>query len=159
MNFWKRSSWPGKRPLASRHDKLIFPGLSAEHLRGTAMKRSRVITLTLLASATVLLTACSSEQATRREMYQNKQKCVEDWGSDDKCEATSSGHYYGPHYYWSSGRPYYYPRNGSSPEIVRSGHMSSLTQGGHSANSISSISSSVSRGGFGHSSSSHSSGS
>jgi len=123
------------------------------------MKRSRVISLTLLASATVLLTACSSEQATKREVYQNKQKCVEDWGSDDKCEVTSSGHYYGPHYYWSSGRPYYYPHGGGTPELAQTGRISSLTQGGRSANSISSISGSVSRGGFGHASSSHSSGS
>jgi outer membrane biogenesis lipoprotein LolB len=43
------------------------------------MKRSRTITLTLLASATVLLTACGSDQATTRELYSSKEKCVEDW--------------------------------------------------------------------------------
>ena len=123
------------------------------------MKRSGAITLTLLTSAAVLLTACSREQATKREVNPNKGKCVQDWGSEDKCESTTTGHYYGPHYYWNSGRPYYFPQGGGDPEPARTGHMSSLAPGGHSSNSISSISSSVSRGGFGHSSSSHSSGS
>lgn len=121
------------------------------------MKRSRTITLTLLASATVLLTACGSDQTTTRELYGNKQKCVEDWGSEDKCEQTSGGRYYGPHYYWHSGRPYYFPRGGGDPEPARSGHFSTLTQGSRSANSISSISGTVSRGGLGSSSSFHSS--
>jgi uncharacterized protein YgiB involved in biofilm formation len=124
------------------------------------MKRSRAITLTLLASATVMLTACGgNEQATTRELYRNKEKCVEDWGSEDKCEATANGRYHGPNYYWYGGRPYYFPRSGGDPQPTTTGHMSNLTQGGRSSNSISSVSSSVSRGGFGHSSSFHSSGS
>lgn len=124
------------------------------------MKRSRVIKLTLLASATVFLTACgSNEQATTRELYMNKEKCAEDWGSEDKCEPTTSGRYHGPHYYWYGGRPYYFPRGGTDPQPTTTGRMANLTQGSKSANSIGSISSSVKRGGFGSSSSFHSSGS
>ena len=123
------------------------------------MKRSRAITLTLLASATVLLTSCSSEQTTKRELYQNKDGCVQDWGAEDKCEPTTSGHFYGPHYYWHTGVPYYFPLQGGNPEPVRTGHISTLTHGASSPHSIGAISSSVTRGGFGHSSSSHGSGS
>jgi uncharacterized protein YgiB involved in biofilm formation len=137
---------------------LIFPEIQAS--RGELMKRSRAITLTLLASATVLLTSCSSQQTTKRELYQNKEKCVQDWGAEDKCEPASSGHYfYGPHYYWYSGRSYYFPLGGGSPEPVRTGHISTLSQSATSPHSIGAVSSSVTRGGFGHSSSSHGSGS
>lgn len=119
------------------------------------MKRSRTITLTLLASATVLLTACGSDQATTRELYSSKEKCVEDWGSEDDCEVTANNRYHGPHYYWYGGRPYYFSRGGGDPKPVTTGRMATLREGGRSSNSIGSISSTVSRGGFGGSSSFH----
>ncbi|HMK43447.1 MAG TPA: hypothetical protein VK445_04860 [Dissulfurispiraceae bacterium] len=123
------------------------------------MKRSRTITLTFLASATVFLTACSDDQATKRELYSTKERCVEDWGSEDNCEQTGSGRYHGPHYYWYSGRPYYFPRGGGDAQPARTGNFASLREGMSSSHSIGSISSSVSRGGFGRSSSFHGSGS
>jgi uncharacterized protein YgiB involved in biofilm formation len=123
------------------------------------MKRSRTITLTLLASAAVMLTACSDSQETKRELYSSKERCVEDWGSEDKCEPAESGRYHGPHYYWYSGRPYYFPRGSTDPQPVNTGRFAGLREGGTSSHSIGSVKSSVSRGGFGSSSSFHSSGS
>ncbi|OQX08464.1 MAG: hypothetical protein BWK76_23555 [Desulfobulbaceae bacterium A2] len=125
------------------------------------MKRSRTITLTLLASVAVSLTACKSVQETKRELYNSRDRCVEDWGTGDKCEPSGAGGgYYGPHYYWhSSGRPYYYPSGASDPQPVSHGRFASMREGSHSSHSTGTVKSSVSRGGFGHSSSSHSSGS
>ncbi|OQX14308.1 MAG: hypothetical protein BWK76_14850 [Desulfobulbaceae bacterium A2] len=124
------------------------------------MKRSRTITLTLLASVAVSLTACRSVQETKRELYNSRDRCVEDWGVEDRCESSGTGGFYGPHYYWRSGTPYYYPRGGGDPQPVSQGHFAKVREGTFSPNSTGTVSSSISRrGGFGRSSSSHASGS
>lgn len=127
------------------------------------MKRSRKITLTLIASISIAACGGDSEQATRREIYKSKEECLKDWGDDDNCEETySSGHrsYHGPHYFYSSGSPYYFRRGETSPTPVGS-HMnfSRVGEGASSSFSSGRVSSThISRGGFGGSSSSHSSG-
>ena len=126
------------------------------------MKRSKKIVLTLIASASLGAYGCSSEQATHREIYASKEKCIEDWGTKENCEEDKKyGTYYGPHYYHSGGGIYYFSHG--SDNAVRLGdnaRFSSIKQGMKSPNSFSSFSSTkVTRGGFGRSSSFHGGGS
>lgn len=113
------------------------------------MKRSKRIGLTLLASLS--LTACGgAEQPTERALYKSKQECAEDWGSDDDCEDYGNGYYRGPHYYYSGGRPYYYSKKtGESLAVADSAKFSRVAAGSRSPKAATTISSSVSRGGFG----------
>jgi hypothetical protein len=125
------------------------------------MKKSRKIVLTLIASACIMATACSSEQKTKRNVYASQGDCANDWGSSE-CEVVSTGTgYHGPHYYYSSGRQMYFPRGGDTPVETRPSQGAyNMKSGLHSANAISSFTSSKTvRGGFGHSSSSHGGGS
>jgi uncharacterized protein YgiB involved in biofilm formation len=129
---------------------------------GKDMKRSKRIALTLLASASLAACGCSSEQATQREIYASKEKCVEDWGGDDKCEEGSGGrHYVGPHYIFRGGYPYYFPRGGGDPvPLSRDARFSGVQPGMKSPHSAGTLSTThVSRGGFGRSSSLHGGGS
>jgi len=105
----------------------------------------------------VLLSACSDDQEFKREVYSSKDRCIEDWGSEDRCESSGSG-YLGPRYYWRSGKPYYFPPGSSDAQSVSTGRFASMRQGDPSSNSITSMHTSVSRGGFGYSSSFHGSG-
>jgi uncharacterized protein YgiB involved in biofilm formation len=126
------------------------------------MKRSKRIALTLLASASLAACGCGSEQATQREIYASKEKCVEDWGGDDKCEEGSGGrHYVGPHYIFRGGYPYYFPRGGGDPvPLSRDARFSGVQPGMKSSHSAGTLSTTrVSRGGFGRSSSLHAGGS
>jgi uncharacterized protein YgiB involved in biofilm formation len=114
------------------------------------MKRSKEITLVLLASAS--LVSCGPQtQETKREIYPNRAKCVEDWGREDQCEEQAGGRYYGPHYFYSRGRPYYYPRGKDNPApLGGEGKFSHLSPGLRSGNASGSLSTShISRGGFG----------
>jgi uncharacterized protein YgiB involved in biofilm formation len=128
------------------------------------MKRSRKITLTLIASISIAACGGTDEQATKREIYKSKEECKEDWGGEENCEetVTTGGHrsYHGPHYFYSSGRPYYFPRGSETPMPAGS-HMnfSGVSEGMSSAKSSGHVASThITRGGFGGSSSSHSSG-
>jgi uncharacterized protein YgiB involved in biofilm formation len=125
------------------------------------MKRSKRIALTLLASASLAAYGCSSEQATHREIYSTREKCVEDWGGDDKCEEGDGGsHYVGPHYIFRGGYPYYFPRSGGDPVALgRDAKFSGIHPGMKSPQSAGTLSTSVTRGGFGRSASLHSGGS
>lgn len=123
------------------------------------MKRSRRIALTLMASACILATGCNSEQKTQRNVYASKEDCVKDWNSDE-CESkqTSSGsRYYGPHYFYSGGRPWYFPRGQDAPVETRPSQGAyTMSPGQRSSHALSSFASAkTSRGGFGHSSSFH----
>ena len=113
-------------------------------------RRSARITLVLLGAAA--LGACGDD-ADRRDLYASKQDCVQDWGDETKCETappgtTSSrphsggGYFYGPPYRGSSYGTGSSTATGST--ALRSGSRAVST-------------SSFSRGGFGSSSSSHSS--
>ena len=118
-------------------------------------KRSSRITLVLIGAAA--LAACSDSPPEHRDVYASKQDCVQDWGEEKKCEAapasagsstgrshTGGGYFWGPIY---SGSSYRTGSNSSSSSI------GSARSGSHAIGS-----SSISRGGFGSSASSHSSG-
>lgn len=122
-------------------------------------KRSARITLVLVGAAA--LAACGDSDPERRDVYASKQDCVQDWGQETKCEpapasATNStsrphsghGYFWGPLYRGSSAGY----RAGSS------GTSGASAIGGAGTSSRAIGSASVSRGGFGSSASSHSSG-
>jgi uncharacterized protein YgiB involved in biofilm formation len=115
-------------------------------------KRSAQITLVLLGAAA--LSACD-DQSERRDLYASKQDCVQDWGDDTKCEpapaSAATGHAHsGGGFFWG-------PRYSSNS--YRSSGTGSIATSPARSGSRAIGSSSVSRGGFGSSSSSHSSGS
>ncbi len=128
------------------------------------MKKSRKIALTLIASACIMATGCSSDQKdqkTQRNAYASKDSCTKDWGSDE-CEPAATGTgYHGPHYYYSGGMPWYFPRGQDTPVATQpSQAVHTLGSGQQSPHAVSSFASSkTSRGGFGHSSSAHGGGS
>jgi uncharacterized protein YgiB involved in biofilm formation len=114
------------------------------------MKRSKEITLILIASAS--LAACGpSSQDTRREIYASREKCVEDWGSEDDCDQQSGGSYHGPHYFYRGGVPYYYRRGADQAQPLGAANkFSRLAPGTASLNSSGSLTTShMTRGGFG----------
>jgi uncharacterized protein YgiB involved in biofilm formation len=126
------------------------------------VKRSRTITLSLIATLSLGLQGCSSKQATSRELYESKQKCIEDWGSEQECEEDkNTRYYYGPHYFYSGGRPLYFPRGSDDPVPVGNhAGFSKVAEGARSAHSTSRVTSThISRGGFGRLGSFHGSGS
>ena len=118
-------------------------------------KRSSRITLVLMGAAA--LAACSDSKPGHRDVYASKQDCVQDWGDEKKCETapasagSSTGRSHtGGGYFWG---PIY---SGSS---MRTGSTSPSSSIGSARTGSSAIgSSSISRGGFGSSASSHSSG-
>ncbi|MBF0551109.1 MAG: hypothetical protein HQK60_11305 [Deltaproteobacteria bacterium] len=117
------------------------------------MKRSQKIVLVLMASASIA--ACGSDssdsQNTRREAYANKEDCINDWGDPDRCERQLSGYYYGPHYYFVSGRAYYFRTGSNDPVPVEGrtnfGRLAPGTKSTYSSHTI--TSSHISRSGFG----------
>jgi hypothetical protein len=120
------------------------------------MKKSRRIALTLIASACIVASGCSSdeEKKTERQVYASQDACAKDWGSGD-CELDSKDRrYYGPHYYFIGSRLLYYPMGYSTPIETRPGMgASSLRPGAVSAGAVSHVS--TSRGGFGSSAHAH----
>ncbi|MEW6665180.1 MAG: hypothetical protein AB1512_08170 [Thermodesulfobacteriota bacterium] len=127
------------------------------------MKRSKKITLTLIAS--ISLAACGGEsQPTKREVYANKQDCIDDWGNEKDCEEVvrqGTSYYHGPHYFYSGGRPYYIPSGSQDPKPVSAAAaFSKVPEGRLSSTATRSVhTASVVRGGFGASASFHGSGS
>ena len=129
-------------------------------------KRSAAITLVLAGSAT--LGGCGSP-VEQRDAYASMQSCVKDWGDTSLCEPVRDGRYassyqYGPPYYASSGWNLFgRDRIVSSPNAMEA---TRLPAGSVATSSLSARatrmgvsgggSSSISRGGFG-SSSSHAS--
>ena len=129
-------------------------------------KRSAAIPLVLAGSAT--LGGCGSP-VEQRDAYASMQSCVKDWGDTSLCEPVKDGRYsssymYGPPYYASSGWNLFgRDRVVSSPNAMEA---SRLPTGSVATSSLSARatrmgvsgggSSSISRGGFG-SSSSHAS--
>ena len=112
-------------------------------------RRSAQISLVLIGATA--LAGCGDDDS-RRDLYASKQDCVQDWGDEKKCEAapagtTSSRPHSGHGYFWG---PIY---SGSSYRTGTSSTGSTAVRSGSRAIS----SSSFSRGGFGSSSSSHSS--
>jgi hypothetical protein len=125
------------------------------------MKKSGKIALTLIASACIVASACSSEEKTQRNIYATKDACASDWGSDQCEQDESRTRYYGPHYYYYGGRPWYFPRGYQTPVETRPSQgaytMRAVTGSPHAMSSFSS--SRTVRGGFGYSSFFHGGGS
>ena len=125
---------------------------------GATRKRSAAITLVLAGS----LAGCSEPEA-QRDVYTNLDDCRKDWGNPADCSRVSDGrhsssYFYGPRYYGSSypsGRPRASANALDASYAGRGGvtHMAS-----NNRSSASSSGSSVSRGGFGSSAHSASSG-
>ncbi len=86
------------------------------------MKKSAKITLVLISSISLLATGCGTQQATKREMYQNKEDCTQEWGSSANCQPTNPSdpfsYYMGPDYYISKGRVLYIPPGTDREEIL-----------------------------------------
>ncbi len=137
-------------------------------------KSSLSITLVLIGAAALGGCGREPDRALRRDVYASLEDCRADWGRAEDCELTSNlagsgsststntrSGYYGPRYYWSSGDfDDSRPRPGSRAQrvetLARSGVASSSSSSSRSSSGSSSHStSSVSRGGFGSSASSH----
>lgn len=86
------------------------------------MKKSAKITLVLISSISLLATGCGTQQATKREMYQNKEDCAQEWGSAANCQPTNPSnplsYYLGPDYYISKGRVLYIPPGTDREEVL-----------------------------------------
>ncbi len=116
------------------------------------MKRSKLITLTLIASTCLVAGGCNNQNVdTRRNLYTSKDNCRKDW-SDEDCEEMPGGYSYGPHYYYLGGRPWYFSRNTSNPrEVEPTKGFSRLASHASSLNAHSvTFFSRVIRGGFGY---------
>jgi hypothetical protein len=125
------------------------------------MKRSREIVLALIAS--VSLTACEPDtQATKRDMYKNRDDCAKDWDEKDCEDSTDSNgaHWYaGPHYYYMGSRPYYYPRGGEDPvEATSRSRFAGASPTAASSRASFATANTITRGGFGSSGGSFGSG-
>lgn len=119
------------------------------------MKRRSSSSVTLVLVGASALTACGqqSPETLSRDVYASQADCVQDWGSDPtKCEpvrqtgrtGSSYTHYYGPSYSRGS--------YGSTTTTHPDGTTSAARPGSRAISTAH-----VSRGGFGSSSSSHSS--
>jgi len=119
------------------------------------MKRSRQIGLTLLASLS--LTACGADESGQQAIYLNQQACIEDWGDPENCDDDDNdGAWRGPSFFYSGGKPHYYSKKKKTVMAVPSNYrFASLAQGVTSPRAAKMVASSISRGGFGGSSSSH----
>ncbi|QWR77134.1 hypothetical protein [Candidatus Magnetomonas plexicatena] len=126
------------------------------------MKRSKLISLVLITSAT-LVSSCGDDIGTldtRREVYKTKEDCARDWDGNDNCQLRpTGGGYLGPSYFFYGGNSYYIPHSTDKPRPMSNSMVFSQSSLGvrptHSTSTVKS--SSVVRGGFGASSSHHSS--
>jgi uncharacterized protein YgiB involved in biofilm formation len=133
---------------------------STNYKKGIVMRSRRcTATLTLVLIGTAALHGCggNDEETATRDVYRSRADCQRDWGDDEKkCEAVSSGShagmFYGPLLYGlASGM-------GSRGAVGSNLAPRQGTNAVASTTTTASQSGSVSRGGFGSSASSHSSG-
>jgi uncharacterized protein YgiB involved in biofilm formation len=127
-----------------------FSGVGNHVKSSGARKRSLHLTLVLIGAAT--LAGCGrleNDAGTSRDVYANLEECRADWGNPEDCEeiddkrsATGSRAFYGPRY--------------SSRTGSYGGYSTTTRPGSRSKGTVSS-GGSASRGGFGSSSSRHSS--
>ena len=115
--------------------------------------RRSTTTLTLVLIGAAALHGCGEEEQTAaRDVYKDRADCQRDWGDDaSKCEPVASGphagYFYGPLLYGLAGR--------GMGAGMRPGSTTAPRQG---TNAIGTTHAPVSRGGFGSSARSHSSG-
>lgn len=91
------------------------------------MKRSKPITLVLLGTLGVLAgcdNAPDTQQVqTRQQSYASLDDCKKDWANDSRnCSTSSSGHVYGPRYFWnhSGGYPVVIDNGGTQRPVMNS---------------------------------------
>ena len=124
----------------------VVPELRAPRTR----RASARITLVLIGAASIHACSDTPQEVVQRDIYDNRAKCVQDWGDEQKCEpindGRSRGYWYGPAY--SGGRGGYASQSGDADasKVVPKGR-----------NAIGA--NRVTRSGFGSSASMHSSGS
>ena len=108
------------------------------------------ITLVLIGAASLQACGDAPQEAMQRDLYDNRAKCVQDWGDEKKCEPVADGrnrgYWYGPAYSWGRGG---YAPGGTDADSSRAVPKGSNAVGAQR----------VARSGFGSTSSSHSSGS
>jgi uncharacterized protein YgiB involved in biofilm formation len=110
-------------------------------------RSSATLTLVLIGAAALQACGGEEEETATRDVYRSRTDCQRDWGDDDKkCEGVSSGPhagmFYGPLLYGLGSR----------------GAAGSSLAPRPGSNAVASTNTTVSRGGFGSSASSHSSG-
>jgi uncharacterized protein YgiB involved in biofilm formation len=114
-------------------------------------RASARITLVLIGAASLQACTDAPQETVQRDLYDNRAKCVQDWGDEKKCEPISEGrnrgYYYGPAYSW--GRSGYAPGTPDADATNKVVPKGSNAVGSHR----------VARSGFGSTSSAHSSGS
>ncbi|MEO8203032.1 MAG: hypothetical protein ABI630_04160 [Betaproteobacteria bacterium] len=130
---------------------------------GGGRKRSAAVTLVLAGS----LSGCGEPQ-TQHDVYAKLEDCTKDWGNPAECSQVTDGrhsstYFYGPRYYGSSfpsGRPRPSPNALEATPAGRGGatHMAGSGSRDSLASSRVGTPGSVSRGGFGSSARSMSSG-
>ena len=139
----------------------LTPELKLKAVKASAAqpKRMRSLNLTLVLMGTAALgglTGCGnleSNKSTSRDVYANLEACKADWGNPGDCEevaSSTSGHSSGV----GSSRSFYGPRYSS-----RSGSTGFSSDARPGSRSSGTVSSSVSRSGFGASASRHGGGS
>lgn len=115
------------------------------------MRKTARLQLVLISAAAASLVGCGrlENDATSRDVYANLEECRADWGNPEDCEeidekrsATGTRSFYGPRYTSRTGSP---------------GGYTTTTRPGSRAKGTVSSGGSASRGGFGSSSSRHSS--
>ena len=61
----------------------------------------------LIGAASLQACGDAPQESVQRDLYDNRAKCVQDWGDEKKCEPISEGrnrgYYYGPAYSWGRG--------------------------------------------------------
>ena len=116
----------------------------------STIKRSRLITLALISS--ISLVSCAEEtQPTQRAVYATRAECEREWGVGDQRCYSSGGYHYGPHFIYLGGRGYYYPyQSGGVPSTSPSPAPSTANFSGGTFRGTGVVTSTgISRGGFG----------
>lgn len=100
------------------------------------MKRSKSITLVLLGTAA--LVGCSDnvppnqQVQVKQQQYANRADCEREWGTDSRnCSTSSSGHVYGPRYFWnhSAGYPMVIDSSGAQRPVPTAQFANPATSG------------------------------
>ncbi len=118
-------------------------------------RSSTQITLVLL--GTVTLVGCSQQAApTARDQYASMEDCAADWGRPERCERVQSSGHPGGFFFW--GPPYAFSGRTNALNDARRSANPSFADTTRQGRAIGSSTTPTSRGGFGSSSHSYSSG-
>jgi hypothetical protein len=116
----------------------------------SSIKRSRLISLALISSMTLL--SCAEEQyRTQRALYANRAECEKEWGTGDTRCYSNNGVFYGPHFLFIGGRSFIYPYQSggvaSTTPVVAPASAAFSSNGAFKGSGV--VTSGISRGGFG----------